>query len=313
MKVFNLEPGINLIDLDPPIPGFDGIFGTYVIQSDKTALLDVGPTSSLPNLFSGLAELNINPEEVDYILCSHIHLDHSGGLGGAMQRMPKAVGIVHPKGHGHLVDPARLWAGSLNVLGDLAIAYGEPEPVPEKRLLTAAEDMLIDLGGIKLRVVLTPGHASHHISFFEQRTGRLFVGEAAGVNLSSLGGLRPATPNPFDLRQSINSANKMIALDPKTILYAHFGRFDDAILQLNLFKHQLIVWGKIIARHIHDNMEWQEIFQEINKQDKSLAQIHSLSEERKECLFNFIKNNIIGYREYLKKEGIDVLKELEET
>jgi glyoxylase-like metal-dependent hydrolase (beta-lactamase superfamily II) len=313
MKVFKLEPGISLIDLDPPIPGFGGIFGTYVIQSDKIALLDVGPTCSLPNFFAGLNQLKINPEDVDYILCSHIHLDHSGGIGGAMQRMPKAVGIVHEKGRGHLINPARLWTGSLQVLGDLAIDYGEPATVSENRLVSAYDGMIIDLGRIQLKVVLTPGHASHHISFFESLTGRLFVGEAAGVNLASLGGLRPATPNPFDLRQSVDSANKMLALNPEKIYYTHFGKFDDAIRQLNLFKIQLFVWGKIIAKHINDNSEWQDIFEEIVLHEQSLGKMHDLSTERSKCLFNFIRNNIIGYREYLKKEGIAVLKELEET
>ena len=313
MKVLRLEPDISLIDLDPPIPGFDGFLGTYVIQSDKLALLDVGPASSLPNLLSGLNKLNIDPKDVDFVLCSHIHLDHTGGLGQALKYMPKAMGIVHEKGKPHLINPARLWKGSLEVLGDLATDYGEPEPIPEQRLVSAEEANQIDLGAVQLRVVITPGHASHHISFFEHRTRRLFAGEAAGINLPLLGGVLPATPNPFDLIESMNSVNKMIALNPGKIFYAHLGSSENAIIQLNLFKQQLILWGRIIANHINDNCEWQEILKEIIRNNPPLGKIFELSAARQKFHLDRIRSSIDGYRDYLKKAGVQVLDMLESS
>ena len=206
-KYFRLEPGISLIDVAPPIYGFEGFLGAYVIEADKIALIDIGPTSSLKNLLAGLSELKIQLDNIDYILSSHIHLDHSGGVGGALKRMPNAIGIVHAKGQYHLVNPAKLWQGSLQVLGKLTQDYGEPEPVNENRLIAAYEGMVINLGDIKLEVILTPGHASHHMSFLDRESGKLFVGEAAGVQFPSLKGSRPATPNPFDLRQTFVISN----------------------------------------------------------------------------------------------------------
>jgi glyoxylase-like metal-dependent hydrolase (beta-lactamase superfamily II) len=313
MKIFNLEPDISLIDLDPPIPGFEGLLGCYVIKSDKIAILDPGPACSLPNLFSALDELKVSPEDIDYVICSHIHLDHSGGIGHTLKSMPKAIGIVHEKGRSHLIDPSRLWQGSLQVLGSLAKAYGEPEAVSPERLVVAKEGMIIDLGDIQLEILNTPGHASHHISFFENKTGRLFAGESAGVNMINLGGLRPATPNPFDLELSIDSIDKMISRKPNQIYYAHFGRAENAVQQLNILKEQLCLWGQVIADHLNDESDWQQIFKSIVNRNPSLEEIFELPEERKESYLNLIKNNILGYRDYLRNNGTQALDNLEKS
>jgi glyoxylase-like metal-dependent hydrolase (beta-lactamase superfamily II) len=309
MKIKNLEPDVILIDLDPA-PGFESLFGAYIIRSDKIAIIDVGPASSLPNLFSALEILKIDPKDIDYLLCSHIHLDHTGGLGAAMKSLPNSISIVHERGADHLVDPSRLWENSLRALGDLAKNYGKPEPVPRERLVTAKDELIIDLGGVSLDVLLTPGHASHHISFFEKKTRRLFVGEAAGINLASFGGLHPASPAPFDLKQSLSSIDKMIAVNPGKIYYAHFGSEENGLHQLNLFKQQLVLWGTTISQHLDDNLEWQEIFAEIVAKKPSLGKIYNLSAHRQSSLFTFIKNDILGYQNYLRKEGTRVLNDL---
>ncbi len=124
MEVVGIEPGISLIDLTPPIAGLEGFLGTYVIEAGKIALIDVGPTSTLENLFAGLTKLKIKPEDVDYVLCTHIHIDHTGGAGGALKRMPKATCITHEQGRYHLANPGKLWKGSLQTLEKLAQDYG---------------------------------------------------------------------------------------------------------------------------------------------------------------------------------------------
>ncbi len=304
MEIVRIEPGISLIDLEPPIPGFKGFLGTYVIQSDKIALIDVGPTSSINHLLLGLAELKIKYEEVNYILCGHIHLDHSGGVGRAIKMMPKATCVVHEKGKYHLANPAKLWQGSLQTLGKLAQDYGEPEAVDENRLTAAYEGMKIDLGGMKLEVLLTPGHASHHMSFLDRKVGRLFAGEAAGVAFPASGGSRPATPEPFDLRQALTSLDKLIDSNPNQIFYGHFGSAPDAVEHLRQFKRQLLLWGKIIARHLDDQAEWQVIFEEIKAEDSAVLDLLKLPEDRLQRELNFIKNNINGLRQYLRKEAV---------
>jgi glyoxylase-like metal-dependent hydrolase (beta-lactamase superfamily II) len=308
MEVFRLEPGISLIDVAPPISGFEGFLGVYVIQAEKVALIDVGPASSLENLISALAELKINPEDVDYILATHIHLDHTGGIGGAMKRMPNAMGIVHEKGKYHLTNPSKLWENSLKILGKIAQGYGEPEPVSEDRLIEAREGMVIDLGGIRLETLLTPGHASHNLSFIDRQKGKLFHGEAAGVYFPRSGIFRPASPPPFDLRQAFASANKLIATQPREIYYHHFGYSPDAVIQIKKYQEQLIFWSKIVARHPDDDAE--KILDEILTLDKTKEQVYRLPPKRLQTELYFMKNNILGFRDYFKREGMGVLGEM---
>ena len=294
----------------PPISGFEGILGCYVIRSDKTALLDVGPTSSLPNLMQALDKLEVKPDEIDYVIAGHIHLDHSGGMGGSLKLMHNATGIVHEKGRYHLANPSKLWAGSLQVLGKLAEDYGQPEPIADDRLVTASEGMIIDLGGIKLEVFLTPGHAAHHLSFFDRQRKRLFAGEAVGINFPGIGS-RPATPYPFDLRQAIASLDKLIALQPETIYYAHVGYSNNALDKMLAFKKQLLRFGRVISKHLDDSSNWQEILEEIKRDDKELAGLYDMPPDRLAREMGFIQNNIFGFREYLRKEGPGVISELE--
>jgi glyoxylase-like metal-dependent hydrolase (beta-lactamase superfamily II) len=301
MEVIRIEPGISLIGLTPPVAGFEGFLGTYVVEAGKIALIDVGPTSTLENLFVGLAELKVKPEEVDYVLCTHIHIDHSGGAGGALKYMPKATCVVHEKGRYHLANPAKLWKGSLQTLGQLAVDYGEPEAVNENRLIAAREGMVIDLGGIKLEVILTPGHAAHHMSFLDRQNGRLFVGEAAGIYYADYGRARPATPTPFDLKQALSSADKLIAAEPSRIFYSHFGVASTGTEHLKLFKNQLLLWAEIVANHANGHVEWQEILSKLIAQDESIDYLERLPEDRLRIELNFIKNSIAGLSECLGK------------
>ena len=303
MEVFDLDPGISLIDLTPPIAGLESFLGTYVVKAGKIALIDVGPASTLPNLFAGLAKLKIEPEEVDYVLCTHIHIDHTGGAGGALKRMPKATCIMHEHVRYHLANPAKLWKGSLQTLEKLAQDYGEPEAVNETQLMTASEGMIIDLGGIKLEVMLTPGHARHHLSFLDRANSRVFAGEAVGINGASYNVSRPATPSPFDLKQALISLDKLIAAEPSKIFYAHLGAVSNGTEHLKQFKNQLLLWAEIISRHVNDQTEWQEILREIRGQDKLLDYMDKMPKGRLERELYFIKNSIAGLREDLGKDS----------
>ena len=309
MKLDRLEPGISLVNLNPPVPNFEDFIATYVLQAEKVALIDVGPASSLGTLFEGLAELDISPEKVDYVLCTHIHIDHSGGLGGALQRLPQAKAIVHEKGLYHLAHPARLWEGSLRTLQEVAKAYGEPEPVPEERMIAAREGAVIDLGSLQLEILLTPGHAPHHLSFLDRKRGKLFAGEAAGVYFPQTGMSGTATPPPFELKQAIDSLNKLIAARPRDIYYTHFGAAPDALDRLKKMKRLMIAWARIIARRLNDDP--QDIIEEIWALDDTGEKIRRQSSGRVQAETFFIQNNVLGYLDYFKREGTGILADLE--
>jgi len=242
------------------------MLGTYVIRAEKIALIDPGPAVSLQNLLAGLASMQIDPKDVCYILITHIHLDHSGGLAQVLKYMPDALVIVHERGIKHLVNPSRLWESSQQTVQDLAATYGQPEPVAENKLLAAKEGSLIRLGDLQFKVLLTPGHAPHHISFLETSQGYLFTGDSAGIRLEDTGILHPSTPPPFNLKLTLASVDKLIEANPSHICYAHYGCKPDGVSQLVQYRKLLISWGKVIAQHLGKNENWKIIYEDILSQ-----------------------------------------------
>jgi len=307
VKTYSLAHDLELIDVAPPVPGFKKFISVYVLRARKVALIDVGPSSSVENLISGLEELNINPTDISYVFATHIHIDHAGGIGKAIKRMPNAIVIVHERGRQHLIDPAGLWEDSQRALGKLALRYGPIEPVPQDRIIVAKEGMLLNLGEMEIEVLNTPGHASHHLSFVDRKERRLFAGEAAGVYIRGL--IRPAAAPPFNLEQALTSLDKLIRLDTTSLYYAHFGYATYAPDKLRYHKQQLILWGNIIADCLEKKADWQEMYNEIRERDDTLDRIDSLppSERRRELYF--IKNSIMGLISYFKRYGTGYIKQ----
>ena len=301
MKIYSFGPAISLIDIAPPIPYFEGYVGVYVLRGDKVAIIDPGPASFLGNLFSALEEMNINTKDVIYILASHIHLDHTGGVGAALQKLPNAMVVAHEKGKPHLADPTRLWKSSLQVSGELVQHYGQPQPVPPERMVTAEDGMAIDLGGMKAEVLFTPGHASHSLSFYDRAGRNLFEGESAGVYVQELDQIRLSSPPPFNLENMLSSIARLISLGPETIYFSHFGRAYNALERLRFLKEQLILWGKVIS--VYTNQEWQDILEILKKEDRSLDSLKMLPLQKQERELLSMRMSIQGYMEYFRRFG----------
>lgn len=303
MKVYRLAHNLGLVDAAPPISGFEKFIGSYVLKAEKVALIDVGPSISVANLLSGLGELNISPADISYIFLTHLHIDHAGGIGKAITQMPKAMVIVHERGKSHLADPTKLWEGSQQALGELALQYGPIEPVPQDRILIAKEGMTINLGEMEIEVLSTPGHASHHLSFLDRNEGRLFAGEAAGVYIEEIDSLRPATASPFNFEQTLTSLDKLIYLSPRSLYYSHFGYTTQALDKLHSYKQQLVLWGSIIADHLGEATNWQDIYNKIYEKDNALERINSLPLNQRRRELYFIKSSILGFVDYFKRYG----------
>lgn len=302
-RIYRISDDLNLIDLMPPVPGFDEFLGCYVLRGERTALIDVGPSNCVSNLLRGLATLNVSPEEISYILVTHIHIDHAGGLGTLTEYMPQAEIMVHEKGKPHVIDPEKLWEGSRQTLGELAERYGKIEPVPEDRVIVAEEGMEIDLGcGISLQVLQTPGHASHHLSFVEKRDRVLFAGEAAGI--FARGAMRPASPPPFNLKKALAALDKLIAIAPFTLCYGHFGCIDEATAKLRMHKEQVVLWSKVIADCVAKGTGMDEMTRELIEKDELLRELDNLPEAQRQRESFFLGNCIAGFVAYFNKYGI---------
>ena len=231
-----------------------------------------------------LAELNISPEKIDYIVLTHIHIDHAGGLGAVLKQMVNASVIVHERGIDHLVDPTMLWEASVKTMGDTAIKYGEPEPVPRDRLTAATDGMKVDLGqGTVLEIYLTPGHALHHMSIYDRANKLLIAGEAAGT--CSNGFIRPSTPPPFKLEIALASIDKLLALKPQKMCYGHFGCYDHAVERLQSMRQKLLDWYDIARSTVKAGGNAEDILTLLRQKDPDLYYLAGLDNDTytKEC------------------------------
>ncbi|MDJ0875625.1 MAG: MBL fold metallo-hydrolase [Desulfobacterales bacterium] len=291
-RIHSYAPGLYLIALAPPLTGFGDFMGIWFFEGPPRVLVDVGPAATTPQLLAALEE--IGTKRIDYILLTHVHIDHAGGLAAIAAAFPQAPVVAHSRGRPHLADPARLWAGSLKTLGKTAEAYGPIAAVPAERL-ALAED-LIDS---RIEAIYTPGHASHHVSY--RLDDLLFAGEAGGVCLAVEGAqdfLRPATPPRFRLQTALSSLDALIALDLGKICYSHFGLRADARGQLRAHRDQLLLWQQIVAEETPQHPKGQAekaCLQRLMREDHRLASFRHLPAGVRQREEGFLRNSLRGF------------------
>jgi glyoxylase-like metal-dependent hydrolase (beta-lactamase superfamily II) len=222
--MITLAPGISYID--DGFLGVPGIIATVVLHGPGgVALIDPGPTSTLPTLRAEFERAGIRIADIRTIVLTHIHLDHAGATGTLVKEQPDMRVYVHEKGAPHMVDPKKLLASATRLWGaEMDRLWGEVRPVPKDVVVTLTGGERIDAAGRDLAVAYTPGHASHHVSFFNADSGVAFVGDTAGICLSRGGFVLPPTPPPDidpDLwRQSLAIIGAWRA---ETLFVTHFG------------------------------------------------------------------------------------------
>ncbi|MFP4226754.1 MAG: MBL fold metallo-hydrolase [Desulfobacterales bacterium] len=288
---------LDLIDLDIPSLGYTRFISAWVYQGEAGAfLVDPGPTCTVDRLCEALAARGVN--KLDLILLTHIHMDHAGSIGHMAERFPEAKIVCHEKAVPHLIDPARLWEGSLKTLGHVAEVYGEIKPVPEDRV---SSDYQVDFAG-GIRAVDTPGHAPHHLCFvFEDE---LFCGELFGIfqDLSGRIYLRPATPPRFIAEAFFKSMDEITPHIHRTLRFAHYGSHPDGPQILRLARDQLQLWIDIIRGHA-ENPDMEAIIEDLTARDPIYSQIHELPPAIYDRERHFTRNSINGILGYLTSAG----------
>lgn len=285
-----------MIPLRLPIKGFNEFISAWLYRGRTTCLIDVGPSACAPDLLLALQELNVS--QLDYILLTHIHLDHAGAIGEIAESFPRTPIVCHQDAISHLVEPARLWRGTKKVLGSMALSYGPIKPVSRNRLQAASHFQTETITPI-----ITPGHAAHHVSY--QAEKYLFAGESGGVFLSlpkSKFYLRPATPPKLFLGDALQSIDALIACRPQTICYGHFGIHPDAVEMLQTHRRQLQLWEKLIRAEMNKFDETDRIpacLRQILKQDRLMAAFDHLPSDVRVREKYFLQNSINGYLGYL--------------
>ncbi|MFX4262212.1 MBL fold metallo-hydrolase [Pelotomaculum propionicicum] len=240
----------------------------YLIAAEKVALIETGPAPGTFYIMKALKNLGIPPEKVDYIIVTHIHLDHAGGAGTMTRELPRAKVLAHPRGARHLVDPARLVAGARAIYGDsFERLFGEILPVPGERVYTPADGETLDLGGGRTLIFYhTPGHARHHFVVHDPASRGVFSGDALGVrfqSLSKLAGsdftLLSTPPSEFDPAAAMETLDRAGRLDLEYIYFTHFGRAGGVSSILTRLKEQVIIFETIGRRVLADGGGAREI------------------------------------------------------
>ena len=229
-----LAAGISFLDLN--FQGYPRIIATAVLHGPAgVALIDPGPSSTLPVLRRELETAGLSLADVDAVLLTHIHLDHAGATGTIVRENPRLRVFVHASGAPHLAAPDKLIASATRLYGGaMERLWGDilPVPLPSITALEGGEEVVA--GGRLLGVAHTPGHASHHVSYFNRDSGIAFVGDTAGVRLVPGGHLMPPTPPPdIDIEQWRESLRRIAAWDPGTLFMTHFGPHGSARTHLS--------------------------------------------------------------------------------
>jgi glyoxylase-like metal-dependent hydrolase (beta-lactamase superfamily II) len=218
-----LSHGLSYIDLE--FLGRPHAIASAIIQSEAgVAVVDPGPTTCLPALELGLQQQGVRWPDVRQILLTHIHLDHAGATGTIVREHPQIRVFVHDRGAPHMIDPQKLIDSASRLYGaDMDRLWGEIAPVPAANLAILAGDERIEAGGRSFDVAYTPGHASHHVSYFDRSSGIAFVGDTAGVCIDGGYVLPPTPPPDIDVEKWRGSLDKIEAWAPDTIFLTHFG------------------------------------------------------------------------------------------
>ncbi|HZM93896.1 MAG TPA: MBL fold metallo-hydrolase [Vicinamibacterales bacterium] len=218
-----LTQGLSWVDLE--FHGRRQIIATALVQGrDGVAIIDPGPTTCLPALELGLQANGIRWPDVRQILLTHIHLDHAGAAGTIVREHPHVKVLVHGRGVKHMADPSRLIESATRIYGDrMEHFWGEFAPVPTENLVTLTGGERIDAGGRTFDVAYTPGHAAHHVSFFDASSGVAFVGDTAGVCINGGYVLPPTPPPDIDVEVWASSVDRILAWSPGTLMLTHFG------------------------------------------------------------------------------------------
>ena len=234
--------GIHTLDTGFHRPNFDAAY--LIVENGRGAFIDCGLNASVPALLEGLAAAGLAPADVDWLILTHVHLDHAGGAGQLMQALPNAKLVVHPRGARHMIDPSQLIAGASTVYGEDEVArtYGRILPVDAARVVEAQDGHRIDLAGRELLCLDAPGHARHHIVVWDTASRSFFTGDTFGLSYrefdSAAGAfiLPTTTPVQFEPEALKASIARMLDFDPEGMYLTHYGRVaPPAVLAQALF------------------------------------------------------------------------------
>lgn len=236
-------------------------------SGDTNVLVDPGPHSTLETLHQQLAVHGLSVQELHGILLTHIHLDHAGATGSLVKESPRLHVYVHSRGLPHMVDPAKLLSSAQRLYGqEMHSLFGDFLPVPAQNLHALDGGEEIPVGSHKLRVLYTPGHASHHVTYFDPGEQVAFVGDTTGICMEGSSFVLPATPPPdIDIELWDKSLDNILALHPQQLFLTHFGFSNDPATHIASYRERLHYWSEITAKILATDREETDAMHEFGR------------------------------------------------
>lgn len=283
------QNGIHTIDTGFHRPGFDAAY--LLVEHGRGAFIDCATNHSRPRLLQTLRQAELKPADVDWLILTHVHLDHAGGAGELMAELPNARLLVHPRGARHMIDPSKLWAGAMAVYGEeeMLRSYGELKPVPAERVVEAPDDTTVDLAGRTLRTLETPGHAKHHNAILDEQSGNIFSGDVFGASYRELDSDRGAfvipttAPVDFDPEAFHGSIQRLVDLEPPAIHLTHFSAVTDIQRLADDLHRRIDGMVEIAQRHAEDNDRHAALVESLEQYYCQLAQAHGAPVSAEQC------------------------------
>jgi glyoxylase-like metal-dependent hydrolase (beta-lactamase superfamily II) len=299
---------------------YSGHAAAHVIEdSGRAAFVDVGTNASVPYLLAALDELGIARTAVDYLLLTHVHLDHAGGAGALMRELPNARALLHPRGAPHLIDPTKLIAGSKAVYGEEPFRqmYGELLPIAAERVRAVQDGERVQLGARTLELIHTPGHAQHHYVVVDRAHASLFSGDTFGISYRALDTeqgafITPSTvPTQFDPEQHLASIDRILAFRPESVYLMHFSRVTGVPRLAATLKEQIRDLARIARAHAADPDPYPGIRADMLDLWLTLARRHGATladAEIERALASDLTLNTQGLMAWLARTGARTVK-----
>lgn len=298
--------GIHTIDTGFVRPRFDAAY--LVVEHGRGAFIDCGTNFAVPRMLAALDDAGISVAAVDWLILTHVHLDHAGGAGELIAQLPNAKLVVHPRGARHMIDPAALWAGASVVYGESVMeqTYGRLRPIPAERVVEAADGHVVDLAGRALCCLDTPGHARHHIAIHDARADVCFTGDVFGLSYRDFDTARgpfilPTTsPVQFDPEALHASIERLVALWPQAMYLTHYGRVEE-VGRLAADLHVQIDAMVELARAAHGRSDRHAVLAEsLTRLYATRAEAHGWHQGRE------VLRQLLGMDIELNAQGLEV-------
>jgi glyoxylase-like metal-dependent hydrolase (beta-lactamase superfamily II) len=270
------------------------------------AIVDPGPGSTLETLRARLASRGLSVGDLDSIILTHIHLDHAGATGALVRENSRLGVYVHTNGAPHLLDPSKLLASALRLWpNDLHALFGDALPVPQENLRILQGGETLTLGSQTLEVVYTPGHASHHVSYFDRHDGIAFVGDTTGVRIENRPYVMPATPPPdIDLELWNNSFEEILSRKPARLFLTHFGFAENPPEHIAEFRERLHSWAATAGKSLQSAQTESAAMDSFMAAARADVAKHVPAEDVEHYVFNAGLNlSFLGFARYHRKRA----------